>query len=124
MSILDLSDPLTCPSFFGYDNDYPKYTPTGLSFWSYKCLRQYLITGSVHNAYLQGWGQGLNHPYVHVPNLKEQLEESLRLEIAGSLPFIKMRYNRKTEVVWLKPHITQEELEWVEIIRNVLKDLK
>lgn len=123
MSVLDLSNALTCPSFFGYDNDYPKVTPTGLTFCSYKCLRQYIITGSKHNAYLQGWGQGLNHPYLHVPNLKDQLEESLRLEISGSVPFIKMRYNRKTEVVWLKPGITQEELEWVEIVRAVLKDL-
>lgn len=124
MNILDLSDPFKCPSFFGYDNDYPKVTPTGIGYCSFKCLRQYLITGSKHNAYLQGWGQGLKHPYVHVPNLKELLEESLRLEIASSLPFIKIRYNHTTEVVWMKPGITQEELEWVEIIRNVLKDIK
>lgn len=120
MSVLDLSDPLTCPSFFGYHEDSPKHTSTGLGFCSYAGLRQYLITGSKHSAYLHGWGQNLNHPYVHVPDLKEQLLHTLRMQIAGSMPFIKMRYNHKTEVIWSAYGITQEELEWVEIVRSVL----
>ena len=124
MSVLDLSNVITCPSFFGYDHDYPKQTPTGLTFVSYKCLRQYLITGSKHNAYLQGWGHGLNHPYVHVANLKEQLEEVLRLELGSASPFIRMKYNAKTEVIWSAFGITQEEQDWVDIVRSVLSDLK
>lgn len=121
MSVLDLSDSNSCPSFFGYRNDYPKDTPTGLSFFSYAGLRKYLITGSKHAAYLRGWDITLDLPYVHVPDLKQQLVEAVLLNMGTAIPFIKMKYNSKTEVVWTSYGITQEETEWVEIIREVLQ---
>lgn len=124
MNYIDLSKPE--PSWnwvFGYREDTPRRTPTGLSFCSFAGLRKYLITGSKHAAYLNGWDINKELPYVHVPDLHQQLVDAVILNMGTATPFIKLKYNANTEVVWTKPGITQEELEWVEVIRAVLKHL-
>lgn len=127
MNVLDLADPKTCPPQFSFTEDSPKTTLTGLMFFTYEGLRTYLITGSKHAEYLQGnityVTQTYRPEYVYVPNLKEQLENTLRINGAEN-PFLKLKYGPKTQVVWSKMGITPAEEEWVSIVRKVLKDLK
>lgn len=123
MSVLDLADPNTCPPHFKFSAEYPKSTQTGLLFLSYEGLRLYLITGSKYKEFLQGnieYAQQTYRPeYVYVPDLKQQLIDTLKLENAKA-PFLKLKYGPKTEVVWGKNGITPAQQEWVEIVRAVL----
>lgn len=123
MSILDLSNRDTCPQQFLFDVEYPKQTLTGLGFWSYEGLRTYLITGSKQNIFLQGnlayALQNNKAEYVYVADLQQQLEDTLKVELA-KYPFLKLKYGKQTEVIWTKFGITQAESEWVDIVRKVL----
>lgn len=123
MSVLDLSDPATCPKQFDFGFEYPKSTLTGITFLSYEGLRAYIITGSKHNEYLQGniayANQNYKADYIYVPALKELMESTLRIEIA-KYPFLGLKYGPKTEVIWSKIGITPAQQEWVETVRKVL----
>jgi len=123
MSILDLSDPATCPKQFDFGAEYPKSTLTGITFLSYEGLRAYIITGSKHIEYLQGniayANQNYKSDYVYVSTLKEMMESTLRIELAR-YPFLSLKYGPKTEVIWSKIGITPAQQEWVETVRKVL----
>lgn len=123
MTVLDLSNNQTCPSQFRFDFEDPKQTMTGIGFLSYAGLRMYLITGSKYKMFLQGnadYATQLYKPeYVFVSDLHEQLENTLKIQLA-KYPFLKLKYGRNTEVVWTQYGITPAEEEWVEIVRKVL----
>lgn len=123
MSVLDLSCKQTCPPQFRFDFEDPKQTMTGIGFLSYEGLRMYLITGSKYKMFLQGnleyALQQYKPDYMFVPDLHEQLENTLKLVLAR-FPFLKLKYGKNTEVVWSKFGITQAEQEWVAIVRKVL----
>lgn len=123
MSVLDLADDLNCPKQFSFGAEYPKSTLTGILFLSFEGLRAYLITGSKHSEYLQGniayANQNYKPEYVYVADLKEQLVNTLKVELA-KYPFLKLKYGPKTEVVWGKMGITPAQEEWVNVVRAVL----
>lgn len=123
MNVLDLGNLNECPKQFRFDLDYPKQTLTGLTFLSYEGLRAYLITGSKYNEYLQGnityANQNYRPEYIYVPDLKEQLVHTLKIELA-KYPFLKLKYGPKTQVVWPKIGITPAEEEWVNVVRQAL----
>lgn len=123
MSFLDLSDPDTCPPHFSFTKPVTKRTLTGQLFETYMGLRLYLITGSKHHPFLgcnpAYVAQYYTGDYVYVPDLKEQLLNVLKIEIATS-PFLKLKYNKDTQVVWGRLGITPAEEEWVGIVKKAL----
>lgn len=125
MSYLDLSSH-DIPPHFKFSEEYPKSTLTGLMFLSFEGLRAYLITGSKYNEYLQGnityANQNYKPEYIYVADLKQQLVDTLKVEMANS-PFLKLKYGPSTEVVWSKMGITPAQEEWVQVVREALKSL-
>lgn len=122
---IDLSDSVNCPAYLQYCNDSPKRTGTGLHFCSYQGLRMYLITGKKDGRYLQGASQYINEndKFIHVPDLLEQMEAALKLNLSRFPLMVSMLKLKKPEVVWTSFGIRDSELEWVNIVRRVLATL-
>lgn len=105
--------------------DNPKRTGTGMHFCSYYGLRLYLITGKKEGRFLQGATQyvGDDLKYEFVPNLTQQLEDALRLNLAQYPLLVQMLKKSKPEFIWSRMGIRDCEKEWVEIVRSVVSSL-
>ena len=123
-NVIDLSDESTCPEQLLFHATSLKVTGGGVEFFSYNGLRMYLITGKKVVDYLRVNGnqvienESSNIRYEYIPDLYEIMEETLRINVA-KFPLLRLKFNKKTEIVWRKPKITQAEEEWVKIVRRV-----
>lgn len=107
-----------------YD-DKPKRTGTGMHFCSYYGLRLYLITGKKEGRFLQGATQyvGDDLKYEYVPDLIQQMEDALRLNLSKSPLLVAMLKKTKPEFIWSQMGIRDCEKEWVEVVRRVVATL-
>lgn len=105
--------------------DKPKQTGTGMHFCSYYGLRLYLITGKKEGRFLQGSTQyiGDDLKYEYVPDLIQQLENALRLNLSKYPLMVSMLKKAKPEFIWSQMGIRDCEEEWVNIVRNVVNTL-
>lgn len=106
-------------------SDMPKRTGTAMHFCSYYGLRQYLITGKKEKRFLQGSCHEIEDKsrYEHVPNLREQLEDALRLNLSRYPLLVTMLKKNRPEFVWQGNGIRDCEEEWVNIVRSVVAKL-
>lgn len=123
MNTIDLSCETTCPEQIRFYHDSPKRTGTGLAYLSFSGLRMYLITDKKDARYLTGstayLDQNPKPAYVYVEDLHAQLANALQLHLA-KFPMLKLKLNRKTNIVWTQFGITPAEAEWVDIVRSVV----
>lgn len=105
--------------------DKPKRTGTGLHFCSYYGLRLYLITGKKDSKLLQGLTTNLsdNLKYEYVPDLVQQLEDVLRLNLSKYPLMVSLLKKSQPEFIWSEMGIRDCEEEWVRIVRKVISTL-
>lgn len=122
---IDLSNQVTCPEHLNFYNNAPKRTGTGVHFCSYYGLRMYLITGKKDGKYLQGcFSNDHDHDkYEFVPNLVQQMEDALKLNLS-KFPFLtKMLKLQQPEFIWSAYGIRECEKEWFNVVRKVINEL-
>lgn len=121
---IDLSSP-KCPEVLQFHSSVLKHTVTGTAFYSWNGFRLYLITDKAHPKYLSGINldeAGIESRYKYVPDLYDKLEETLRVCIA-KYPLLKLKLNKRTQIVWTAYGITPAEEEWVNIVKRVASSM-
>lgn len=120
---------VVAPDAIQFNGKDPKITLDNETFHSYKGLRLYIITGKKEKAFLKP--EVNNHyrldyklKYNFVPDLHQQLKDTLKLNIQRK-PFLKLQLKQLGALTWPNGYtLTQVDETWLDIVKEVVSELK